>query len=287
MWVNDATVDIVFGAKKLTGRLRGTVGRTAGGLAMDINAEMESITVGKHKLTKVHGHVTKKAKGLLVRVDDLSARAYGGRLAGREVMIHLSDPARYAFRLFYENVRLGDLVNAGVEDPKLRSDVKGRLDGDVRLEAVAGGSHTRRASGRVIISKGRLYKMPIVLGLMHVLYLSLPGDAAFTKGHLEYRIRGNTMVFEEIYLDGSAMSLVGSGSMDMKTEMLKLTFLAGPPGRIPRLQGLVTDVLKAVLKELLEIRVTGPLAKPRTKTVPLRSIDKILKELFRPSRRIK
>jgi len=284
--LHDTTLDIAFGAKKLNGNMTGRIGLDSRGLAMNIKTDLRKIMVGNHEVTAVRGRVTKKAGSLLVRIQDLEARVYGGRLAGREVMIRLSDPVKYAFSLFYQDVSLGDLVNAGLKDPVKRTDVRGLLEGKISLEATAGDPKSRRAAGTVVITKGKMYKMPIMLGLMHVLYLSLPGDAAFTDGHLKYFIQGDKMVIEEIFLTGSALSLVGSGRMTMSNEKLDLTFLTGPPGRLPRM-AVIPDasiVLNAILKELLVIRITGSLSKPVRKAVPLRSIDAILKELLSPGK---
>jgi hypothetical protein len=282
----NTTVDVAFGPKRLNGAMKGWVESSSRGLAINVRSDLRKIMVGNHEITDVKGRVTKKPGSPLVRIEDLEARVYGGRLAGREVMIRLSDPVKYAFRLFYQDVSLSDLVNAGVRDPRLGKGVKGDLEGKISMEAVAGDPKSRKAAGTVTITKGKMYKMPIMLGLMHVLYLSLPGDAAFTEGHLKYLVQSDTMVIEEIFLTGSALSLVGSGKITLSNEELDLTFLTGPPGRMPRIAviGDASKVLNAILKELLVIRVKGSLSKPIRKAVPLRSMDAILKELLSPGR---
>jgi len=284
--LHDAIVDVAFGPKKLSGTLDGQIVSDQRGLMIDVAADFRKITVSNREITDVKGQVTKKAGSPLMRIKDIQARAYGGRLAGREVLIRLSDPAKYAFRLFYQGVSLGSLVDAGQADPNKRSGVKGSLEGRISMEAVAGDLKSRRAAGTVIITKGKLYKMPIMLGLMHVLYLSLPSDAAFTDGQLRYFVQGDTMVIEEIFLTGSALSLVGSGRIELSNERLDLTFLTGPPGRLPRIAVIrgASKVLNAILKELLVIRVTGTMSKPIRKGLPLRSLDAILKELLSPGK---
>ena len=154
------------------------------------------------------------------------------------------------------------------------------------MEATAGDPKSLKAAGTITITKGKMYKMPIMLGLMHVLYLSLPGDVAFTDGNLKYFVRGDIMVIEEISLTGPALSLVGSGSIKMSNEKLDMTFLTGPPGRLPRIAVIrnASKVLNAIIRELLVIRITGSLSKPIRTAVPLRSLDAILKELLSPGK---
>jgi len=121
-----------------------------------------------------------------------------------------------------------------------------------------------------------------MLGLLNIVSLSLPTDSAFTDGYITYHLRRDTLLFREIHLSGSALSLVGSGRMDMKTEKLDLVFLAGPPGRVPRISALAEELLAGLGRELMEMRVTGTLSNPQTKTVPLRVLDAVIRRLLSP-----
>ena len=51
---------------------------------------------------------------------------------------------------------------------------------------------------------------------------------------------------------------------------------------VVRSKDLADELLEGILRELVEIHVTGTLAKPRFRTIPLRSLDAILKKLLRP-----
>ena len=165
----------------------------------------------------------------------------------------------------------------------MKDKVKGLLTGNVQLTAVEGPNPRRQASGVLKVTRGELYKMPVMLGLLNVLYLKLPGDTAFTDGEATYHLRNDDLIFDEIYFRGPAMSIVGSGRMDMKTKALDLTFLSGPPQKLPRLGGL-GELLEGIARELAEIQVTGTLTKPRMKTLPLRSLDRLLRDIMNPGR---
>jgi len=69
----------------------------------------------------------------------------------------------------------------------------------------------------------------------------------------------------------------------MKTEMLDLKFLSGPPQKLPRLGGL-SELLEGFARELAEIHIDGTLAKPRMRTMPLRSLDRLIRDLLNPGR---
>ena len=115
--------------------------------------------------------------------------------------------------------------------------MRGQLRGNIQMTATAGRPETRQATGVLKITKARIDKLPVVLGFVHVIYLWLPGQGTFAEGDVTYRLQGEKLIFEEISLRGPAMSLLGSGWVNMKDESLHLTFLTGPPGYLPRIAG--------------------------------------------------
>ncbi len=275
--VEEASADLGFGTKKLTGAFTGTMGNAGEGLAIDGAVEMDRIRVGSHTATELSGKFVKRPSSSLLRIEKLTGKAYKGKLAGR-AEVRLGEKVSYGLRLACDAVRLEALAAAGgaAED-----DIAGRLTGELRLVVPGDLDEQRQGVGTLKISRGKLYRLPVMLGFLHVIYLSLPGDAAFTDGEVRYRLKGDTLIFEEIYLRGSALSVVGSGTLGLQKETLDLTFMAGPPQKIPRMSEL-DDLVKILLRELLEIRVTGTLSKPRMRTVSLKSLEGVAKKLLNP-----
>ncbi len=283
--VDSATVDIGLGHKTLSGVVTGTASQKGKDLSVDAAIELESVRVGKQQLTKLSGRLSKKPGGNMMRLTDLSALAHGGQVAGF-AEIRLTDPQEFGLSLSVRQLRLEDMVASvagAAAAAAMKDKVKGLLTGNVQLTAVEGENPRRQASGVLKVTRGELYRMPVMLGLLNVLYLKLPGDTAFTDAELKYHLRNNNLIFDEIYLRGPALSMVGSGRLDTKTEKLDLTFLSGPPQKLPRLVGL-SELLEGIARELAEIRVTGTVAKPRMKTLPLRSLDRLLRDLMNPGR---
>lgn len=278
----DATIDVGLGHKRLSGSLDGAAAQRGGDLALSAAIDLDSVRVARQRLTKLHGRLIKKPGGQLMRLDDLSARAHGGQVAGF-AEIRLADPLEFGVSLSMDAIQLADLFKADPAAKGARSEVEGLLAGNVQLTATAGEKPRRQASGVLRISRGKLYKLPVMLGLLHVVYLSLPGETAFTEGNLAYHLHNDTLVFDEIYLRGLALSLVGSGTMNMKTEKLDLLFLSGPPRKLPRL-GSLTELLEGIAREVAQIHVAGTLQKPRMRTVPLRRLDRLLRDMLNPGR---
>jgi len=278
----EAVMDLGAGPKTLTGSISGKGGRTDKGAHLDADVALQSIEVGRErKITDLSGKMRKTAGSAVAVVSDIAGKAHGGRVAGR-AEFRLTEPMEYGIALTVDRIDLHDLVNAGVEDPKQRSDARGLLAGTFQMKGATGKNADRQATGQLRISRGKLYKLPVMLGLLNIVSLSLPTDSAFTDGYITYHLRRDTLLFREIHLSGSALSLVGSGRMDMKTEKLDLVFLAGPPGRVPRISALAEELLAGLGRELMEMRVTGTLSKPQTKTVPLRVLDAVIRRLLSP-----
>lgn len=280
---SDANVQTPLGPRRLTGGLSGTFRRFGEGLAVDANIAVAELAFRGRKVTALQGKIGLEPGSTLLRVRDLDGRFHGGRLDGL-AEIQLAEPLRYTIRLTADGVSLRQLYNAGIEDPNQQLEMPGKLKGVVTLVGSEGKTPSRRADGILHITKARFVRIPVLLGLVNVMYLSLPKAWVFGEGYVTYHLLDDRLVFEEIHLVGDAVSLVGSGEMDLKRNQLDVTFLAGPPGRMIRLSRLTEDFLSAVLAELVVWRVHGPINRPRMEAVPLRSVDAVLGALQSPGK---
>jgi hypothetical protein len=274
----DATSDI---GSKITGSVSGKAELGAKGLAVTAELDVDSVEVEERQLSHVRGRVLKNAASTLLRLEDFSADVHGGQMAGF-AEVRLTEPLQYGVSLTVQGVKLEELFKIGLPEKDKKPDVQGLLDGNLHLEGKAGEARSRQAFGTLRISKAQMYKLPVMLGLLHVIYLSVPGDSAFTDGQVQYQLRGDTMTFREIYLSGSAISVVGSGTLNMKTDALKLEFLTGPPGKMPRISNLANQLVEGFTRELVEIQVSGTVKKPVMKTVTLRGVDEVVRRLTNP-----
>ena len=251
-------------------------------LSADARVALDSLAVGPRRVTDLSGVLTKDPRALVLKISDITGQVYGGRLAGF-AEVSMTDPVKYGMNLSVENVNLAAFLNAGrTGDAKLKN-VKGSLSGTLRMTAVAGNRDSLRATGRIQITRGELYKLPVLLGFLHLVHLALPSDSAFHEADVAYEVRGDKMVLQEINLRGSALSMVGAGTLDLKTNKMNLTFVAGPPRKLPRLPGL-SDVIEGLASMLTTWRVTGTVDKPKMRQVPLRDLAKTLRQLHEPGR---
>jgi hypothetical protein len=280
--LNGAVINLDFGQRTASGTISGSAGQDADGLRINAEIDLDRLDLGRRRLKDLHGKLIKLSRGSIIRIDDIAVKIHGGRGAGF-AEIRLTNPPGYGLSLSVENLQLADLFRSTLKDPNGEMDVEGLLTGNIRMTGEAGNDEGRQASGVLRISKGRIYKLPVMLGFAHIIYLWLPGNAAFTEGDVSYRLQGQKLIFDEIFLRGPAMSVVGSGNMDMRTEALNLTFLTGPPGQIPRLASL-EDLFKGLMREVAEIRVKGTASKPIPQTVSLPGFDDTMRRMLNPER---
>jgi hypothetical protein len=264
---------------KITGSLVGRIEQQSGGLAIDANLYLASLSIQDRVMTVMRGRMRKDAAGSLIRIDDILGKAYGGRLEGF-AEIRLGDPMKYGFRVVAEKMNLSEVFNVAAGEPNQRAAVEGLLDATIELRATEGNLPSRQVSGLLRLSKARFQKVPVLVNLLEPVLLAVPGES-YSEGVVEYTLRQDKVLFREIHLRGQGLSLVGSGSMDLKNDALKITFLSRPGG-LPRMDNLADELLDVLLRDLSEIQVTGTLKNPRFRTLPLRSITDIVKRLTRP-----
>ena len=280
----DAIVEMGFGPKRVTGVVSGAMSCPPWRryLYADGRLKLDSLTVGSRQLTDVTAVITKDPASAVLKVSGITGKVCGGRMAGF-AEVSFAEPVKYGMNLSVEDVDLPTFLGAET-DKRALTDVKGALSGTLQMMAVEDAPDSLRAKGRIQIVRGKLYKLPVMLGLLHLVYLTLPSDAAFQDADVTYIIRGDQMVFQEISLRGSALSMVGAGTLDLKTKKLDLTFVAGPPLKLPRIAGL-SEVIEGLASALTTWRVTGTVAEPRIRQVPLHDLGATLRHLHEPGGR--
>ena len=265
-------------ARTLTGQFNGQFAESSGVYTANAEAKLKRFEIEHVALTDVRTKLlcTVWDKNTL-RVKNLSGRCATGKIAG-DASIKLDGETDYEFDLSMVDVPLGSLLSNAAS----RKLMKGSLQGRLAMHYRGGKKRIRQAEGRLEIVRGELYRLPVFLEALNVIALQLPGNAAFQSGEIHYTLRGDTLYLREIVLTGKALSVVGSGTINLKTDAINLTFLTGPPGKLPRLGEIAGDILRAIAGELIEIRVTGTTANPKMTPMPLRSINALIKTLLAP-----
>jgi hypothetical protein len=154
---------------------------------------------------------------------DLTGAAFGGTVGG-EARVMLTDPPRFRLYLTGAELKLEEMAR----HHKLGSgELSGQAQAKVLLEGGPDpktGKPTMTGSGQVDVPQGRMYNLPVLLELVKVLKGQTPDGVAFEEAHATFDVKGDRVHVTQLDLLGAAVSLGGSGEVDMCTKDVRFEF---------------------------------------------------------------
>jgi Protein of unknown function len=216
----------------------------------------------------------------------IDAVIYDGRLTGAAEVLFDEKEATYSLSTLIHSMRVAPFLAAtDATGPSAKTESKtlnidGRANIQLRLSGTLDQTRSRRGGGSFEIVDGRIYQLPMVLAILNSLKLSPPAEGAFDEAQARFFIAGNTVTFNEIVLHGSVVALVGNGTMQLPGYAVDLDLVNIAPdawGRLP----VLTDMLEGATRQLMSIRVTGPVWGPSVRVRPLPNLTDEVKQLFK------
>ncbi len=205
----------------------------------------------------------------------LTARVFGGQMTlDGQFLMQKRRP--YDVQLALTGASLVDLLQQF--RGRAAGDLRGKLEGNLRLRGEAQATHARRGSGVVRLREASLYELPVVVALLSVLSLKSPDRTAFEQADIDFRVEGDQILLDRIDLVGNAITLKGRGWANFQQEIL-LDFYS-LVGRDEYQIPLLRYVLAEASKRILEIRVAGTLSDPRVQGTAFPELDETLRRLF-------
>ena len=250
------------GKLAISGRYHGThLGKVAGNLWLD------RALIAQHPVTAVKAtfdadpQTTNPSKpGELLPVafkfTDLTGSLFRGTVGGTGRVV-LSDPVRYRLALTATDVRLEEIA----QHHNLGNGVKleGAAQGNILIETVPDprtGAMMIEGYGKADVDRGHILNLPVMMPLLKTLKLQAPDKTAFEEAHATFTIRGDRVRVEHLDLLGSAISLGGSGEIDMAGDYVKFDFYTILSQTLQRwLTTPFGDVTAAVSEKLFKIEV--------------------------------
>jgi hypothetical protein len=276
--LDGARADLGVAITDIDGTLTFDVKRIAGRDWPVIHAKLDArrMTVRQRRLTDVTATLQSVADSDVLAIRDVRGRLYDGTIAGQG-SLWLKDH-KYQFRLAMNDVDLDAFVYRG--DPP--DDPNSKMTGDLAASFSVEGDWTRpgsmRARGRIAVEQGRMYRLPLALGLLQITHLSLPTTRSFERADVRYYIKDRKVVFERLVLESPHMRMAGDGSMDSQTEQLDITLTSSNPSAIDL--GPVSEMVDAVRDQFVTIRVTGTLADPQRDVQQFSGLTKAWRDVF-------
>ena len=260
---------------RMTGQIDVRADLAPGRSALQAELDLEQLELNSRPIQHVRGRLVKSAAEPVLRMQDLRGSAYGGRLAGTGELA-LGNIMAYWLTVNAEQIDLSELLMTKEDAADETLPMTGRLAGRLALRGVIGQTGQREASGELVITHGRLVRVPIILGLVNTVFLQLPTSDAFSDGRVEYLLRGNSLALRNIFLSGANASILGSGHVDLSSEKVDLVFVSGAPKLVPTV---VAELWQMTAEGLAPTLVSGTWRHPKTQTVPLSELRHLLQEM--------
>ncbi|HON69132.1 MAG TPA: hypothetical protein PLS23_21860, partial [Phycisphaerae bacterium] len=187
-------------------------------------------------------------------------------------------PPLFGLNLTARSVSLEDFLNDGTDASGKPVRLKGTIEGKLALSGQFGRPEMRKGSGSVVIHEAQMAKLPMILGIMQVVHMSLDDDNAFHDALGDFIVDGDDIILERIDLRGKAISMVGAGRVQASDLATHLILLVGSPLNLPRM-GVLSELVEGVAREVMEVHVEGTLHTPLLRADIVRSVRKTVEAM--------
>ncbi len=236
-------------------------------LGLTVDAHIDRMRVMQRELTDVSAlNIRLSQDGTLLLLDEVQAKAYGGALWAN-ARIGVDSNVSYSAEAHIVGVSLRGLADDAEGDSRGRGP-RGELYGSVKFAGERGKPEQRSGRGTMRAVDGSLANVPLILQLAQIMQLTVPLRGELDHADIVFFIDGDRAVFERILLESTigsaaALQLFGSGELNLRTFELDTRFRSRS-GML-----LIRDLVGGLSDQLYMIEVTGTLASPRARVVPL------------------
>ncbi len=161
--------------------------------------------------------------------------------------------------------------------PGRQQKLAGKVNMGIDLSGTSAGLHTLGGRGWMTMQEAKLYELPVMFAIFKSFRVNDPDRTAFDSGDMKFNIDGEHIYFKSIELSGNAMSLLGTGEMNLDRE-LKLVFSA-VAGRSDWQIPFIKNVIASSSQQSMEIHVGGTLADPQIEREAFPGLKQALDQL--------
>lgn len=261
--IDEASIEVGIPLKKIKGGVH-ILGKYSEEKldALELSLEFNELSTLGRVVTNVEGgleYVPEKKQLVFKQMRGESST--GGVTVGG--WIGLDDKKEYEIEVLLAGIELST-----VEGEEVVASLAGDLVGWFSIAGVRGATDSRRGVGRVQVEKGHLEIDPLSLKTMRVLQLAWPSAASIEGAEIDFYIKGDQFILEEIVMlsnarDISDLSLKGEGTVDFGT--FQINARLHPRAGLP----IIRDIVGALNDQLYSIDVTGELLDPKVSIVLL------------------
>ena len=284
MAFRDAGLDTGVELRNCTGTLSG-VGQITGAdhdLLLAADLAVDRVALDGRPITDLTGTLLRSTGDPALVLSDLRGTICEGAITA-DVQVG-GPPGRFQYACTATISRmdlqkfLHSRSGSGSSEPR-SADATGSVDGHLYLSGEFGDPRTARGGGRIGIREARMFRLPLLLSVLDVLDLTAPEQTGLQSASAEFFLKGREIELRDLLLRSSTVAMIGAGRLHRDPLDLDLRLVAVSPNRWFRLP-VLTEFLEGTSRELVEIRVQGPLADPVLSAAPLRGVGEVVETLL-------
>ncbi len=282
--LDNVQLDAALELRELIGKLdfHGESAATAGTTLWRTKLALDTARINNIAASELTAELIYDQAAELFAVRNIRGRTYGGEITATITASLAEEGQPYDAVCRLANVDLRSLVeDRPRRDETTPAKIEGLLQAFAAIQGRLDDPQQRRGWGDIRVDQAQLYELPLLLGVLNVINLTIPEEGAFQDCKIDFAIRGDRMFLNDIALYGSTLTLRGSGEMNIETTELDLDLDVYSPRKALKIP-LLTALLEGAAQELAEVKVTGPAADPRITTRPLGGIRRLFESASKP-----
>jgi hypothetical protein len=203
----------------------------------------------------------------------LTARLYGGTVQS-DIEVNFGETPQYLLRATLTD---GDLDVFAREQLPGKQRLSGKVGAGLVLTGSGAGLHSMSGGGEIHLSDADIYELPFMVRLLSILSVRMPDKAGFTNSQVGFAITGEVLELKKIEFSSDAISLVGSGEMNLNCDVQAT--LAAIVGRSDWQLQMFKNMMGQASKQFMQIRVDGNLADPQIHREAFPAFNQALEQL--------
>ena len=171
-----------------------------------VNAQFSSDTISLYGLRGTDLSISyTQAKGL-ANVEAARLSLYGGSVDAAFNVNLKSKDTPYLFTAALQGVEIKELKN---DTPAKNKDISGIIQGEVKLSGSLGDLAGSQGTGKVAITKGKLWELDLFKGLGKLLFSQDFANITFSEGSCAFSIHDKSISTDELMLKSNMINLSG------------------------------------------------------------------------------
>ncbi|MBI3467031.1 MAG: hypothetical protein HY000_28790 [Planctomycetes bacterium] len=197
-----------------------------------------------------------------------------------QVVLSWAQPVGYDARFHFDGLDLATVARSAFASPH---PVAGTLGGTVHLHGTGHSAKDVQGDMELKLRDAHLWPFPVFAVIAKVLNLNFSKSGAFRQGQGKATVHNGTITFDEFWLTGDALKLVGQGTVNTDGQ-IKIEVVANVEApllkNVPVL-GTFQKALGYLQHRLVKIHLTGTLDDPNAIPVPLQDLSEPALRFFK------